>query len=421
MRGLTLLLALLACGDPLDVDLRGPQPPALAWSIQGDDQAAAVGQAGVAWLPGVPPTALVAAETIDGDALGAFVFDPRADGGVPFLAGDPVVVSGRGDGLHVEPGAVTPAVALLGAPHRGPGGAVLLLDPSLEGADPVALEEAASDNEGDTFGASVSLGDVDGDGTLEAVVGAPGDAYAAGTVRVFSTPEPSAWALSDPLWGAYGTSSEDGLGAVVRAGADLDGDGLDDVLVCAPGADAGADQQAGACVALRLSEDEKGRWTSVWRAARGAIVGTPGAPAGGVVAVGDFDQDGVGDVVLGAPEAMDGQGAVTVLWGPLEPGTTSVTDGDALQGVGETGAALALAAGGGLLLVGSPGAAGGQVDAWGPDLSAPMATLAGSEDGARLGAEVAVIPSAGGPGWELLLASPGLPGGGRVTWNRLAP
>lgn len=79
------------------------------------------------------------------------------------------------------------------------------------------------------------------------------------------------------------------LGTALAGPGDLDGDGVPDLAIGAPGLGA-----AGAVLV----------YSGASRLEIRRYVGEPGAPIGGVVAaVGDIDNDGVGDLLVGAPEA----------------------------------------------------------------------------------------------------------------------
>src|SRR5262245_14405628 len=95
---------------------------------------------------------------------------------------------------------------------------------------------------GDSFGAAVTgVGDVNGDGIPDFLVGAPGARGAAGitgTVSLFLGNPDSVFTTPDLV--IEGEVGGDAFGFAVSAAGDVDGDGYDDFLVGAPRADATA-------------------------------------------------------------------------------------------------------------------------------------------------------------------------------------
>jgi hypothetical protein len=130
-------------------------------------------------------------------------------------------------------------VAMGGTETAGGNGVVLLLlpifDVSTPASDPV-LTLVGSGGEGQRFGATVDLGDLDGDGRDDVVVGAPGDEFDAGKVYVFLSNDGSTLDTNASVV-ISGAALEDALGEGVAASADLDGDGREDVAVSRPGAE----------------------------------------------------------------------------------------------------------------------------------------------------------------------------------------
>ena len=168
-----------------------------------------------------------------------------------------------------------------------------------------ALAEQASvtgEAAGDQAGASVSgLGDLDGDGIGDLIVGAPG----AGVAYVVLGPLPAASTLAD----ADGKIDGGGdFGACVTGAGDLDGDGRDDFAVGAPHVLPG-----GVAYAFRGPEANPSvgdAWMMVAGRADGDALGTRVAPAG------DWDGDGRADLLIGAwlaDDAGEDAGAVAVV------------------------------------------------------------------------------------------------------------
>ncbi len=204
------------------------------------------------------------------------------------------------------------------------------------------------------------LPDQDGDGADEAVVGAPGADGA------WVVPGSSAWIpgegpdLAVALAEAGARLAGDGreAGRALAAPGDVDGDHRADLLVGDPTADGGR--------AFLLSG--RAAWSDLALEGAVAVVtgGADGDALGAALAGGDLDGDGLADLALGAPEIGDGAGSVCLFLGPVA-GALAAEDADATwTGVAgdRAGAGLAPAEdldGDGLgdLLVGLPGAGDG--------------------------------------------------------------
>ncbi|MDP3278855.1 MAG: integrin alpha [Deltaproteobacteria bacterium] len=150
------------------------------------------------------------------------------------------------------------------------------------------------------FGAAIAgVGDVDGDGYGDLVVGAPNGVgsggLAAGTATVFlGRAAPSAPMRSRVL---QGIAVGDRFGTSVAGGGDANGDGLTDMLVGAPDATPAALANAGAAYVYL------GRTTGI-RALRDLVLEGRGANEefGAAVAfMGDTNNDGMADAIVGAP------------------------------------------------------------------------------------------------------------------------
>ncbi len=184
----------------------------------------------------------------------------------------------------------------------------------------------------DALGTAVaSAGDVDGDGLPDVVIGAPGAAFLGtdgGAVALVLGPLPTGAVILDGDAVLFGSYAGDALGTSVAGAGDVDGDGLDDLWLGQPGADSNGTDAGSAWFV-------SGTVRGVQLAGDvGAMVLGESAHdgAGGQVsAAGDLDGDGHGDLALGIPARYYGAsetGAVAVLLGPLTGTHDLATDSD---------------------------------------------------------------------------------------------
>jgi hypothetical protein len=256
---------------------------------------------------------------------------------------------------------------LVGAP--GEAGAAWLVD-GREAEGLVGEPEARVDalgarlggERGDAAGAAVAIaGDTDGDGVADLLVGAPGRGGGLAWLVLGGWSGELAPADTDAQLAA--ASPEDRAGAAVAAAGDVNGDGLADLLVGAPGEGSGGGGAGAAYLVLGPVEGQ----LRLDRADAVFVGEADGDGAGGALAAaGDLDCDGLGEVLIGAPgsgKSGEGAGAAYVLYAPLQ-GTIDLGFADTqLSGAAGDGAGALLAPGGDLdgdglgeLWVAAPGA-----------------------------------------------------------------
>jgi hypothetical protein len=196
---------------------------------------------------------------------------------------------------------------LIGAPYSDKGGsnagaAVLMLGPvtgalSINNADAQLVGEAEQDNAGLSV---AGAGDVDGDGLDDLIVGAPGSAQAgtnAGAAYLVLGPVSEGVELNTADARLVGEAAYDGAGGAVAGAGDVDGDGLSDLLVGASTHDAGGSDAGAAYLLLGTT-----RGYVSMASAHAKLVGEAMSDQAGstLAGAGDTDGDGHADILVGS-------------------------------------------------------------------------------------------------------------------------
>ncbi|MFH1467059.1 MAG: MopE-related protein [Pseudomonadota bacterium] len=251
---------------------------------------------------------------VDLDALSTL----RAGSATGELAGE-ALASGDVDG----DGVLDLVVGAIGCDDGGTDGGVayLVLGP-LTGGGSLALADAAFlGTTGDEAGIAVALADADGDGLHDLLVGTRGGDMAG----LFYAPVGGTTDLASADARLLGASG-DRTGEAVAGAGDVDGDGLDDLLIGARYSNGTAGSQCGrAWLVLGPPSGD----VDLTTAADAALTGLAAYDNAGlsVAGPGDVDGDGYADLLVGAPyddTAGIDAGAAYLVSGPVT-GTVSLS------------------------------------------------------------------------------------------------
>ncbi len=192
--------------------------------------------------------------------------------------------------------------------HRPGGGAK-----GLGGATATFRGESLQDYVGTAVSGA---GDLDGDGLHDVLIGATGTDHTgttAGSVYVFRGPLAGQQSLGDAIARLDGPGPSAFCGGALAPVGDVNGDGHDDVLIGATGYSDGPDQPGGAF--LVLGPLASGGWIDTAAEAVFIGLDDGDAAGHSVATAGDVDGDGQPELVIGAPGHAD-SGAAHLVHGP---------------------------------------------------------------------------------------------------------
>ncbi len=209
---------------------------------------------------------------------------------------------------------------LLGAPDVDDGAVYLVAGPLEDGG---AVEEDAAWLVGDEPDAllahAIAVGDLDGDGFADLAAGLPGADGGRGAVAIVWGPPGDSVPATYADVTLTGADTQSQAGTALASGGDVDGDGIEDLVVGAPLVE-------GRGAAYLLTLPESGQLDLVAHAVLGSVRAADYAGAG-VAILGDVDADGFADIGVGAPEVGSASGAAYVVFGPVR-GAFGLEDAD---------------------------------------------------------------------------------------------
>ena len=250
------------------------------------------------------------------------------------------------------------------------GGAFIALGPVSGNLDTDAADIAIlGDSRGEAVGATLGVGgDLDQDGTADLVVGScapPTAVDSSGRAFVFIGPVTAGAVVADADFVATGLNQDDALGCALASTGDVSGDTRADLVLGMPGDDTGATDAGGLFV--YAGPVSAGSFASTVRLDGESLRDAAGSAA--VTGI-DLNGDGMGDLIVGAPGRSSEGGAAYVLLGPVSVSSDlGIADARLSGQLAGDAAGTALAAPGDLdedgiddLLIGAPGQDSGSTD-----------------------------------------------------------
>jgi hypothetical protein len=219
---------------------------------------------------------------------------------------------------------------LVTAPSADEGATYVAFAPFAEGE--LSLADADARIEGPYAPYSFAVGDADGDGIADLLMGSPGVAYSSlgQEVLLFVGPIMGNLTEEDAVWRLQGGPIEysyDFLGDAQDM-ADLDGDGADELIVGAPGAEDGDLRSVGVVYVFPGTVRGETDFPGVGSDAVARLEGvSSGDYTGATLAHEDLDGDGIADLLI--PWSSSEGGGVRAVYSPVS-GTIGLEDADAV-------------------------------------------------------------------------------------------